>query len=160
MFSSGVPASKRRSWRESRVAARRTSSISSSSVSTIGSRISRSPLRSLTQTTEFPRTWMSLISSSSSNGCSRPRPRTWAIAAEVISTSSNTVNTERPSDRRAADNRRSSACTAVRAKLCSSSFVGSAILRARRSRRSSARTSPSLDAKAFTNCRSIEDFCG
>ena len=56
IFSSGVPASNLRSWRERRVAARRTSSINSSSVSTIGSRVSRTPLRSFTHTDELPRT--------------------------------------------------------------------------------------------------------
>ena len=55
------------------------SSISSSSLSTIGSTQIREPSRRLTHTGNAPRICISEISGSSSRGCRRPRPRTPAI---------------------------------------------------------------------------------
>ena len=153
-LSSGVAASNRLSVRPIREAARRMSSINSSSESTTGETFSRSPFRSFTHTGAQPRTWISLISGSSNNDCNLPSPSTCAMAALASCRSCKSENGARPSWRREVPSLAHSACAALRAKSHSCATTRSALPFARRKIRSSASASLTRDASAETKFES------
>ncbi len=149
-FSSGLPASNRRSELPVRAAIRRINSTSALSESTIGPRRSLRPSRSRTHTESHPRMWMSVTSSSSSNGCKRPKPSTSDTHRAISSPSISVGSAALPSSRRI---RVHSVRAACRAKPSSSSAVMGVSRRPCRSTRSSASSSPTTDTSRA--CRAL-----